>query len=304
MDPQLIEKELQKPIELDKEMKKLYGATPDGTERVTQYTLRDRWMIAHEMERIYKQMTKNILPHEAGRPKKFYMTAGGPGSGKTVLIRDMQAAGGPLSQAAHVDPDEILKSFRPYRHAIDSMGGSDAARAMAYTYWRWASVYMANSLINKLAEDGHDIVFGTTGTSPAITKIYAAAKAAGYETQVLMCHAPEGVRLDGVAQRFAQERRYTPEADVKDKGNKMFPEMAAVHFANADHISLYWRGGNKPPVLAAESADGKIIVQDDAARKAFETELALRKPDSSWAQLVDAYEKRFKKPATPKLAQK
>ncbi|MBI1214338.1 MAG: AAA family ATPase [Alphaproteobacteria bacterium] len=305
MDQQIVDGELQKPIEIDKEMKRLYGAEPDGTEQAVQYTLRDRWIITQELDRIYRLMTKDLKPREEGKPKKFYMTAGGPGAGKTVLVRAMQENGGPLSQAVHVDPDEVLKSFKPYRDMVNGMGGSDAARAMAYTYWRWASVYMANTIINKLSADGHDIVFGTTGTSPGMPKIYSAAKAAGYETHVMICHAGEGVRLDGVAQRFAQERRFTPEEDAKNKGNRMFPEMATVHFANADHVSLYWRGGNAPPVLAAESAEGKIIVQDDAARKAFETELMLRKPDSTWAQLVDAYEKRFKKPSTmaPKLAQ-
>lgn len=42
LDPLLVNKELEKPIELDREMKLLYGVQPDGSEKSTAYSLRDR----------------------------------------------------------------------------------------------------------------------------------------------------------------------------------------------------------------------------------------------------------------------
>jgi len=90
MNRELVEAELKKPIELDTEMKKLYGAEPDGTEAVLNYTLRDVWMIKHETDRIYRRMTEGLPPREEGAAKKSYMTAGGPGAGKTTLVRDEQ----------------------------------------------------------------------------------------------------------------------------------------------------------------------------------------------------------------------
>ena len=170
IDPALVAKELEKPIEMDKEMRRYAGDLPPENGTVANYTLRDRWKIAKETERLYRLLTKNVPKRTDG--KRFTVTAGGPGAGKTTLIRNMQKRGGALEHAVHVDPDELLKKFKPYVQAVDALGNSDAGRTVAYTYWRWASVYMANTILNRLADDGYDIALGITGTSPAVKFLY------------------------------------------------------------------------------------------------------------------------------------
>ena len=300
MDPALVAKELEKPIDLDGEMRRYYSLPPSGQSSTVTYSLKDRWQIARETERLYKKLTKTLTKNT---DKRFTITSGGPGSGKTTLIRKMQEKGGALENAAHVDADELLNQFKPYKNLSTQLGNTDVGRAVAYTYWRSASIYMMNTILNKLADDGYDIVLGTTGTSPAVKFVYQAAKKLGYKTDLVIVHAHEETRLDGVAKRFETERRFTPEIDVKEKGNRMFPEVVGLHFATADTIRVFWRGQAGDPVLAAETDKGRVVTRDAAALKEFTSELQSRKADFNWQQAVTAYESRFAKPA-PKNAPK
>lgn len=294
MDPKMIRKELEKPIEVDKEIKFAYGIPLDGSEKPSLYQLRDKWTITRELERLYKLMTKDATPDSAGK-KRFILTAGGPGSGKTSMIRQLQKIDGDCLKPVHVDPDEILKEMRPYQKLIKNLGGSDLGITAAYTYWRWASIYLANSIINKLSEDGYDILFGTTGTSPAVAKLYDSAHQAGYETSVLICHAPESVRLASAEARFKNERRFTPEADLKNKGNKMFPDALMIHFLKAAEIKVYWRATfNSDPILALETKNGKVITRNEKAKTAFIEEIQKYRPELDWNSIITAYETRFR----------
>lgn len=258
------------------------------------YSAEDLALIEAEKTRLYAALTAGKQP---GAHKTFYITSGGPGSGKTTLIRKAQQGGGTLARAVHVDPDEIIKSFAPYADAIAAQGDSDAARAQAYDRWRWASVYMANTIVNQLAADGYDIVLGTTGTSPSVRFIYQAAHDAGYASALIMCHAPESVRLDSGARRFEIERRFTPEADVREKGNKLFPEIVTTHFTQAQSIFLLWRPGTeKEPVLAAEAVQGVFTCRDPEALAGFINELHAFKPELNWNDTLAGYTQRFAKP--------
>ncbi len=292
IDPSIVAKDLEKPISLDAEMRPFFGLAPQGEEKQVHYSLRDKWRIAQETDRIYKQLTKNAT--KGGR--QLTVTTGGPGSGKTTLIREFQKNGGPLANTVHVDSDEILKLFRPYNKLVDALGDTDTGRAIAYVYWRQASIYMMNTILNRLGQDGYDIAVGTTATSPAIKFLYDNARKDGYGINVIMCHANEETRLSGVAARFQQERRFTPEADVKEKGNRLFPAIVKTHFENADRLSLYWRDGQNV-TLAAEASDGMVVTKNAAARDAFVAEIKARNRDFDWNDAVNAFAARRARPA-------
>lgn len=258
------------------------------------YSAAEMALINAEIERIYADLTKNAKPSDK---KTFYITTGGPGAGKTSLVSAAQKGDGMLSRAIHIDPDEVIKSFAPYSNAIAQAGDTDSARVAAYGKWRWASVYIANTMVNKLAADGFDIVLGTTGTSPAVGHIYDAAHRAGYGSVLLMCHANEETRLASVAKRFETERRFTPEADVKEKGNKLFPEVVALHLGKAHQAFIFWRGAvDSAPVLAAEYHGGQTVVRDMKAFSGFMAEMRVHKPEVDWAGVMGMQKKPDIKP--------
>ena len=239
------------------------------------YDADDRALIDAELERIYADIT-------AGKPKgsnTFYITAGGPGAGKTTFIRHAQEGDNPLARAVHADPDELIKSFRPYTEQITREGDSDDARAAAYDRWRWASVYLCNTIVNKLAQDGYDIVLGTTGTSASVKFIYQAAHNAGYQSHLIICHASEDTRVESTQKRFVEERRFIPIEDVKKKGNEMFPAVVDVHLAHAQNIAILWREGrDAAPVLAATLDQHSITVKNQSALTAFAGEIKKHNP--------------------------
>lgn len=295
---EIIDAELDKPIEMDKAAKQSYGVSVDGTERQTFYGLSDRHAITLGLEKIYKNRTARVSKSDVDKeqPKRFFMSAGGPGSGKTRLIRDFEKTENTIfSNAVHVDPDEFLRDFKPYVDLTESLGKSDIGYTLAYTYWRWASIYMSNSVLNKLCDDGYDIFFGTTGTSPVVAKLYDNAKKEGYQTHAVICHAPENVRLESSAERFKNERRYTPEDDLKKKGNEMFPDTVMTHFQVADGFSLYWRDAlGKAPVLAAETQGQNIVIHNQKALDAFCAEISKNNPDFSWQKVKSVHTAKYK----------
>lgn len=240
------------------------------------YDASERALIDTELERIYADIT-------AGKPKgsnTFYITAGGPGAGKTTFIRHTQDnPASALSRAVHADPDELIKSFRPYTEQIAREGDSDDARAAAYDRWRWASVYLCNTIVNKLAADGYDIVLGTTGTSASVKFIYQAAHNAGYQSQLIICHASEDTRIESTQKRFVEERRFIPIEDVKKKGNEMFPAVVDVHLAHAQNIAILWRQGrDSAPVVAATLDQQSMTVKNQPALTAFAAEIKKYNP--------------------------
>lgn len=262
------------------------------------YTAQDLAVIEAERERLYALLIKDKPTGD----KNFYMTAGGPGSGKTTFIRHAQETSGALSKAVHADPDELIKLFQPYVDMSQRGGDTDEARKAAYAQWRWASVYLCNSIINDLASNGYDIIFGTTGTSPAVAHIYQAAHDAGYTSHTIICHAPESVRLQSANIRFRNERRFTPVEDIKQKGNVLFPQIVATHLACAHNVDILWRQRTEnSPKLVASLKRGKCTVGDAGLLERFCQEIRQANPAFDWTTAVTAYAARFKtaQPARP-----
>ncbi|HYD17012.1 MAG TPA: zeta toxin family protein [Patescibacteria group bacterium] len=263
IDPAIVAQELDKPIQVDREIRAMYGV-PARPEAPVYYSAEQRAEIEREKDRIYAEMV-------AGKKQsgEFVLTVGGPGSGKTSLVRALQKLGGPLAGYVHTDPDEeVLTRFKPYLADATTPVESDITRAVAYTYWRWASLYVNNSVLNRAVDEGFNIAMGTTATSPMIAKTYDALHDMGREVKAIIVHAPEAVRLESVAPRFKVDRRYVPEEDVKAKGNVMLPDIIDLHFAKADSIDLYWRDRtDSGPVLAATLQQGRVVVHDQTALK-------------------------------------
>lgn len=263
------------------------------------YSPTDMTVIHTETDRIYAQLTAGKT--KAGEDeRKFYITAGGPGAGKATLVRSLNQPGNFLGNAVHMDPDELLKLFMPYVAQIAEEGDTDDARAAAYARWRWASIYMCNTLVNRLAQDGYNIILGTTGTSQSTRFLYDAVHAAGYTSCLIMCHASEEVRLASVDKRFLEERRFTPIEDVKKKGNEMFPDAVMMHFTCAQDIALFWRAAvnEAPRQLAFFSAfTGDYQIHDSWFLEKFEQEIRKHIPGFTTVNATCAWKLARRKPA-------
>ena len=304
---------LQKPIELEKEIKLARGDALDGSEQALSYTDEECAYIEAEKTRLY-EVLKQGQPRnqlQKGQIKNFVLTAGGPGSGKTTLInnvydqtlrarKDMQMSG----VSIYIDPDEtILKNMVRYQQDLGDQ--SPENQVAAYTKWRWASNYISHSLMNRACDDGFDIFYGTTGTSPAMLDLYDKIHAQGYEITVLVVAAPDAVRVESSHKRHAEKRdRFTPEKDVVEKG-KMAYASIANHFLKADSLAVHWRDQvDASPVLAAVLVRGRCAVHDRAAIDALNADFARVAKGPLWDDLVRiAREAHSKGPAGPAVPQ-
>lgn len=282
--PEIVNAFLDKPIEMEKELKSLRGEALNGTEKPFFYSDEERAEIKRELLRLFNTFSAGCVPGKAA--KTFTLTAGAPGAGKTTFLNHYQKNLG----AVYADPDEtVLKAMRPY---LEDVAKTDIFTA--YTKWRWASNYISNRLMNMAAERDLDIVHGTTGTGPAMPILYCNVHNAGYAAHVLIVGASEDVRLESARRRFEIEQsRATSPADLIEKGT-LFYQRLLVHFEHADRLSVFWRDAvDLAPVLAATAAEGEITVYDADALAAFNADNTRNNATKDWPALVQTYTARF-----------
>lgn len=285
----VVEKVLHDPIPMEEEMAKFFGKPLLGTEKTITYTIGDIDTIEDELARFIDIETEKNRVVSPGEDQIFVYTTGGPGSGKNYYLETKTEAA--WADRCYTDPDEtVMKRLKPYLDIIEAEGDTEATRVKAYTFNRWASQYINNSMLNHAAREGWNIVFGTTGTGPAMKHMLGNARNSGLVSEVHMLHAPEQVRLDSVQKRFEETRRFTPEDHVKDKGNVLFPERLPVHFEHADQFDLLWRPDMTTTVLAAKGhKDGQIEILDPSAVKEFFNEVGRAKPEISWKAMAKLF---------------
>lgn len=233
------------------------------------------------------------------------ITAGAPGAGKTMKMREDLAENASYGRNfAYVDPDDVcLKNqTRTYKADIESGNGSKEARQAAYNKWRPGSNAATHLILGNLIRDGYAFYFGSTSSGPSTNKSFEFLKNQGYQIRLIHVTAPDEVRWESIKERdktFVQ----TTEQDVKEKGLLLPQRIMDTFLAYADEIEFYYRDGVKKDAQLAATwvrnkeggeALGTLKVADPSQYekiKAIHNEAVkvLGKPELQWESTVEKH---------------
>lgn len=278
------------------------------------YTDEERAYVQGEVFGLYKQQVDkyrielnelNAKAASEGKPsrvnRRFMLSAGAPGAGKTMLLEQLVANDKAFKAVMFMDPDEralkLMSRFIEDRRNFAKQFGDDdlVGLALSYTKWRWASNWVSNTMMNRAAEQGRDILLGTTATSPFMGVLYNNAHALGYESHTIIVCAPKEVREESARRRFEVEAtRFTNDTDIK---GKMFYERLPDLMKHTHKFSLYWRSNaSEGAVLAASGVHGAILIHNQAAFEAIYNDLMTTTEGKLGLQsLMSTYMSRFNK---------
>ena len=290
IDPKIVASYLDQPFMLEEAWNCATGASSCAGESRT-YSVQERDLIRAEADRLYAQLTEGGTLPTTPEGRQFVLTAGAPGAGKTTLLQSWLQAKAPMHHGVYVDPDEtIMKEMDLYRQDINA----HVSLETAYKKWRWASNYIAGTILNRACNDGHDIVYGTTATHPNTGQLYDNIKSSGYEISTLIVAAPADIRQASAQIRFEVEQsRFIPKDDVAAKG-KMFYQRLPLYFEKSDHFHLYWRDRvREAPTLVAWGSKGRFHVEDDRAMDMFDGDLVVERTDLDWCKLIARFLQRY-----------
>jgi hypothetical protein len=242
---------------------------------------------------------QNILVEAPLREKVAIITAGAPGAGKTVKLRqDLEANRLRGKNYAYVCPDDVcLKNqIRTHKADIDNSDGSPEAHQAAYNKWRPGSNAAAHLILGNLIREQYGFYFGSTSSGPATGKFFEFIKKQGYKIRLIHITAPDDVRWESIKERdktFVQ----TTAQDVKEKGYLLPQRINDTFLAYADEIEFYYRDAVKQDArLAArwvrsEDQGALQIVSgvDYEQVKAIHNAVVktLQRPDLAWERTVE-----------------
>jgi len=186
-----------------------------------------------------------VLQANKGQKKLIYVaTAGGPGASKTTILESYLKD---HSGFIYVDPDQRALKFmiNTYLQEMNNYTLSQSASYHnllkdAYTKWRGASNYIANSILNEAYAEKFAIAHGTTSTTKHLESFYKKLKARGYRITLLLCSSSEENRLKAIAHREAEQCIVqSTHEDIVQKG-QIFFENLPIYFRYADEIRFFW----------------------------------------------------------------
>lgn len=207
--------------------------------------------------------------------KPIYLaTAGGPGACKSTVLETYLRTNG-LQDGVYTDPDQVALRKMNYTYK-DWVTNYDYAKAkdykealtIAYEKWRWASNYIAHSVLQEAFLKRYNIAHGTTSTSPHIVKLYEKLKP-DYSIELLLCYAPDDIRREAVQTRERQQAFVQADPnDVISKG-KEFHKRFPIYFQYADKITFYWQNdlqnGQLPePAAEWDRTTNQILVHNNS----------------------------------------
>lgn len=269
---------------------------PPADEQI--YDAAQRQHIRDEAVRLYDAQVAR-LGAPSGVKKRFVLSAGAPGAGKTTLLEDLVKNDAKMKGLLFVDPDERALKLMPSYYADMDKFTQDfnsplVGLALSYTKWRWGSNWISNTMMNRAADEGRDILLGTTATSPFMSVLYDNAHALGYASDTLIVCAPDAVRQESARRRFEDEgTRFTN--DTREKGVAFYERLPTL-LAHTQQFNLYWRddaGG--APVLAAFGKQGRVVVTDGPAMQTLMMDLTqVSEGKLVWRNLMATYMQKFR----------
>lgn len=248
------------------------------------YTEEELEALCADINAIYQR----ILEGNPAKERLAVLTAGGPGSGKTIKMRqDLKELG---KHFGYTDPDDVCLKNMSRTYKTDIAAGKDWKAS--YDKWRPGSNAANNLILGNLIRDGYNFYFGTTATSPHTWRFLDFLKKNGYQIRIIHVSAPDPVRWESLKERdktFIQ----TTEADTIQKG-LMFPErIADTYLKYAEQIDFCWRDGlHEDARLAATWTKESLTIHDQEAYekiKALHNQMLekLGKPDLAWEKTVE-----------------
>lgn len=199
-----------------------------------------------ESRRLYddiNEIYQTILALDPIKANLAVMTAGAPGSGKTIkMLQDLAEASTLRRNYAYICPDDVcLKTQRrTYIADIAKSDESKESRQAAYNKWRPGSNGASHLILGNLIRNKYAFYFGTTSTGPATGKFFDFLKKQGYQIKLIYISAPDEVRWESIKERdktFVQ----TTEKDVREKGLLLPQRIMDTFLAYADEIEFYYR---------------------------------------------------------------
>lgn len=188
---------------------------------------------------------QTILSENLIKAKEAVLTAGAPGAGKTIKMRQDLAENGAEGRIfAYIDPDDVAlqNMARTYKADIEGGEGTLEERRTAYNKWRPGSNAAAHLILANLIREEYAFYFGTTSSGPATGKFFEFIKNQGYHLRLIHVTAPDDVRWESIKERdktFVQ----TTEEDVRQKGELLPQRITDTFLKYADEIEFCYRDG-------------------------------------------------------------
>ncbi len=228
-----------------KEAEKL--GVPHGTVK------KERDVMVHQP--IMREALDKVKPVPKGEQKHVIFTMGGPASGKTYALRDMDT-----KNFVSVDPDGIKEKLPEYKAATKPESTYRKVAAMAHE----ESSDIAKRLMHQsIAEGKHTIVDGTGANAASIESKMNAFREAGYKIHLMMPHQEYAAANERVQDRSEREGRLVPSHFVK-KAYDVIPGNFEKIASKADSFSLHDATRDGAPRVWSKSSDGEMTVHDHA----------------------------------------
>lgn len=267
------------------------------------YTSQESEKLRDDINELYQKM----LTTSPVKENLAIITAGAPGAGKTVKLRqDLEENASRGKNYAYICPDDVcLKNqVRTYVADIESSDQSMISRQKAYNKWRPGSNAATHLILGNLIREKFAFYFGTTSSGPATGKFFEFLKAQGYTIRLIHVSASDDIRWGSIQERdktFVQ----TTEEDVKEKGLLLPQRINDTFLKYADEIEFYYRNEVKQDaVLAARWFRNKNgsefigtlqILDSQYYEKIKSVHNAavdiLKKPELLWEEAVEAQSK-------------
>jgi predicted ABC-type ATPase len=223
--------------------------------------------VASVHQRILKEAL-NVAPAEPGEQKRAIMTMGGPASGKSSMLKDIDT-----SRFVKVDPDSIKEQLPEYQKNVADR--NNTFRGAAW-HAHAESSDVAKTIMREAIKNGNHLIVDGTGRD---TKSFLAKmdmlKAAGYTVHVAMPHLPVEQGMKRMSDRAQVNGRYVPDHIVKE-AYQTIPKNFSTIAARADSAKLYdaspskEQGGTR--LVYEKKGDGREVHHDPEFMKAFKKE--------------------------------
>ncbi len=223
------------------------------------------------------ELYQSIVVTHPARENLAIITAGAPGAGKTVKLRqDLEANASKGRHYAYICPDDVCLKNQTRTYVADR-GESMAVRQHAYTKWRPGSNAAAHLILGNLIREKYAFYFGST---------------------------PDDVRWGSIQERdktFVQ----TTEQDVQEKGLLLPQRISDTFLKYADQIEFYYRGDvQQDAVLAARWLRNRDVSEFSGTLQILEPQQyeqiksvhdaavgVLQKPELLWQNVVESKSK-------------
>ncbi len=226
----------------------LLGKAFDNKEN---YTVEEFENLNKDINALYQQ----IISANPAKEKIAIITAGAPGAGKTVKLRqDLEANTLKGKRYAYICPDDVClqNQTRTYKTDLEKSDTLMEARQNAYNKWRPGSNAATHLILGNLIRENYAFYFGSTSSGPATGNFFKFLKDQGYHIKLIHVSAPDEVRWGSIQERdktFVQ----TTEQDVREKGLLLPQRINDTFLKYADEIEFYYRDEVKQDaVLAAK----------------------------------------------------